>query len=439
MKIPPKLNPILTFADYMEKQKEKQIDNRTQRIVERLEILGSISDDDKCVSRFFGTQAHIESRKVLIEWMKEAGMTVSCDNMGNIRGILASQNLDAKHFVVASHYDSVFDAGKYDGPLGILLGIEMAQKITDEQQSLPFHLDIVAFADEEGGRFNTAYLGSCVLAGNFDHSWLTRKDDNGTTLEEVINNAGGNIDSISQDSIPKEEWLGYFEIHIEQGPVLEKEDLPVCLVSGIAGQTRVDVKWTGMAGHAGTCPMDIRQDALCAAAEFTLAMEAMGKQHKDNLVATVGKLNVGPNTSNVVCGFVYNTLDIRSMDDAFLAKRVEEAEYIAMEIAKKRDIKCEWQIMQSNASVDCDSRLKEVLRRGITNSGVQRLLEIPSGAGHDGVMISRVAPISMLFVRCKGGISHNPLEYSSPIDIMASLEVCNQFLAELKTASEFNF
>lgn len=418
---------------------EKQIVNRTKQILERLEILGSISDDGKCVSRFFGTKAHIESREVLIDWMKEAGMEVSCDNMGNIRGILSSSNPTAKHFVVASHYDSVFDAGKYDGPLGILLGIAMAQKISDEQQDLPFHLDVVAFADEEGGRFNTAYLGSCVLAGNFDHSWLDRKDDQGITLEEVIKNAGGNIEAISKDMIPKEDWLGYFEIHIEQGPVLEKEDLPVCLVSGIAGQTRVDVKWTGMAGHAGTCPMDIRQDALCAAAEFTLAVEALGKKHKDNLVATVGKLNVGPNTSNVVSGFVYNTLDIRSMDDAFLSQRVEEAEKIAKSIGEKRDVQCDWQIMQSNASVDCDSRLKDVLRRGITNSGVDRLLEIPSGAGHDGVMISRVAPISMLFVRCKGGISHNPLEYSSPEDIKSSLEVCDQFLSELKTASEFGF
>ena len=418
---------------------EKQINKRTQRIVDRLETLGSISDDGKCVSRFFGTKAHIESRKVLIEWMKDAGMTVSCDNMGNIRGILASTNPEAKHFVVASHYDSVFDAGKYDGPLGILLGIEMAKKVSDSNQSLPFHLDVVAFADEEGGRFNTAYLGSCVLAGNFDHSWLSRKDDQGSTLEEVINNAGGNIDNISQDMIPKDDWLGYFEIHIEQGPVLEKEDLPVCLVSGIAGQTRVDVKWTGMAGHAGTCPMDIRQDALCAAAEFTLAMEALGKKHKENLVATVGKLNVGPNTSNVVSGFVYNTLDIRSMDDAFLSQRVEEAESIAKSIGEKRAVQCDWQVMQSNASVNCDSRLRAVLGRGINNSGVERLLEIPSGAGHDGVMISRVAPISMLFVRCKGGISHNPLEYSSPQDIMASLEVCDQFLTELKTASEFNF
>jgi len=417
---------------------KNQLDTRTNRIVERLEILGTISDDDQCLSRFFGSPAHLKSRGVLIKWMQEAGMKVNCDNMGNIRGILHSPNRNAKHLVVGSHYDSVFDAGKFDGPLGILLGIEMAHKITNDDSTLPFHLDIVAFADEEGGRFNTAYLGSCVLAGNFDHSWLTRLDDQGISLQDVIEKTGGNVAAISTDQIPSEDWLGYFEIHIEQGPVLCQEDLPVCLVSGIAGQTRVDIKWTGMAGHAGTSPMNMRKDALCAAAEFTLATETLGLTHKEKLVATVGKLNAAPNSSNVIPGFVHCTLDIRSLDDAFLAQKVEEIAAKAQQIAKARNVKCDWQVMQSNGSVNCDTQLKEALRKGIKKAGVARLLEIPSGAGHDGVMIANVAPISMLFVRCRDGISHNPLEHSDAKDIKASLAVCDHFLEELKN-SKINY
>lgn len=404
---------------------------RTQRILNRLEELGNISEKPDCLSRFYGTDSHIQSRKVLIEWMEAAGMEVHCDNIGNVRGILKSTSSDAKHLVVASHYDSVFDAGKYDGPLGILLGIEMAQQISDLDKALPFHLNVIAFADEEGGRFNTAYLGSCVLAGNFDKTWLSRKDDAGETLGAVIEAMGGNIEAVDGEAIPKEDWLGYYEVHIEQGPVLCDKDLPVCLVSGIAGQTRVDIHWKGMAGHAGTSPMDLRQDALCAAAEFTLAIEALGKEHKNQLVATVGKMIVGPNSSNVIPGAVYHTLDIRSMQDDFLMEMVANLEQQAQTIAEKRGLVCEWKVMQSNPSVDCDPRLSAALEKGIKKSGVRELLSIPSGAGHDGVMISKVAPISMLFVRCTDGISHNPAEYSAPEDIEAALLVSDGFLEAL--------
>ena len=407
------------------------INIRTERIVERLEILGAISEDEQCLSRFFGTNSHISARKILVEWMEKAGLKVYCDNIGNVRGTLRSQSPNAKHFVIGSHYDSVFDAGKYDGPLGILLGIEVAQQLAETGEELPFHLDIAAFADEEGGRFNTAYLGSCVLAGNFDESWLERKGDDGLTLKTVVENAGGNVQDIAKDHIPKEDWLGYFEVHIEQGPVLCNEDLPVCLVSGIAAQTRVDISWQGMAGHAGTSPMNLRSDALCAAAAFTISVEAMGNAHKEQLVATVGKLNVAPNSSNVIPGSVNCTLDIRSMNDDFLAEKVAEIADKAQAIANERNIKCNWKVMQSNASVACDEQLKSVIQKGVEQAGLGRLLEIPSGAGHDGVMISKVAPISMIFVRCTDGISHNPAEYSSPEDIKASLEVCDAFLTEL--------
>lgn len=403
-----------------------------KRIVQRLDILGAISDDKTCLSRFIGTEAHRNAGKILMEWMAKAGLEVTRDDVGNIRGVMKSQLENSKHFVIGSHYDTVFDAGKYDGPLGILLGIEVAHRISKTEVKLPFHLNIVAFSDEEGGRFNTTYFGSSALAGNFDEHWLdTRTDDTGKTVRNVLENNSGDVSNISKASIPKSEWLGYLEAHIEQGPVLWDENLSLCLVSSIAAQKRLNVEWTGAAGHAGTCPMTLRQDALCAAAEFVLKVEEIGRKHTDRkLVSTVGKLNTKPNSSNVIPGLVTHSVDIRSPDDELLETVMQTLQRTADDIAHKRGLKYAWQLVQSNSSVSCDAGLKDTLGRSIV-SQVDRLIEIPSGAGHDAVMISKVAPVCMLFVRCKDGISHNPLEYASPADIGDALKVCNDFIEKL--------
>lgn len=425
------------FVGYVKKENANKA--RLDRVINRLEELAAVSDDANCISRFYGTKAHVDSRKLLVQWMEKAGMEVYSDNIGNLRGSLKSNHPEAKHFVIGSHYDSVHDAGKYDGPLGVILGLETAQEVFDKELELPFHLTVAAFADEEGGRFNTAYLGSSVLAGNFENEWLERTDDDGVSLRSIVEDCGGSIENIANDSLAPEDWLAYFEVHIEQGPVLCKEDLPFCLVTGIAAQTRIDVEWTGVANHAGTVPMQLRQDALCAAAEFTLLVEKTAQKFKDKLVATVGKLNVGPNTSNVIPGKVLHCLDIRSLDDDFLKTKVAELEKKAQEIAHIRNVKCDWKIMQSNASVNCDDRLMSVMRKAAENTGLNKCLEIPSGAGHDGVMISKVAPISMLFVRCTDGISHNPAEHVESEDIAASISACDQIILELKNSNQFNF
>lgn len=409
---------------------------QTKRIVERTEILGSISDDNHCLSRFYGTPAHKKAGEILIQWMENAGMKVTKDHIGNIRGILHSTNTNAKHFVIGSHYDTVFNAGNYDGPLGILLGLEVAQRIYEKQITLPFHLNIVAFADEEGSRFNTAYLGSAGLIGQFDNEWLNRQDDNGAKLGTVISENGGDITNLCKDCINEDEWLGYFEAHIEQGPLLCVEDSPVCLVSSIKAQTRVNLKWIGVSGHAGTYPMHLRNDAFCAAAEFALEVEKIGKTHKENLVATIGKFNVEPNTSNVIPGLVTHSLDLRSADDRFLAEITEKLKQKASLISQNRDIGFEWEIMQTNASVNCDNNLKKMLGNAIKKANINNLLETTSGAGHDAVMVSKVAPVSMLFIRCKDGVSHNPLEFTATEDIEQALNVCENFVDELIEATK---
>ncbi len=404
---------------------------RTARIIERLNALGEISDSKNCISRAYGTKAHTASGNLLIKWMQNISLQTYRDAIGNIRCILPSLNPNAKYFIIGSHYDTVFNAGKYDGPLGILLGLEVMQYISENNIQLPFHLSTIAFADEEGARYNTAYLGSSTISGHFDRCWLNRTDDHGVSLKEVLEANGGQVVNIDSDSIAREQLLGYFEPHIEQGPVLCNEDLSVCLVNGIASQTRVDVHWTGINGHAGTYPMNHRNDAFCAASEFSLAVEQIGKYNSDKLVATIGKLNIMPNTPNVIPGKVEHTLDIRSKDSSFLVEISRTLEDKAIEISKKRKIGLEWNILHSTPSVQCDEGLNQLIRNGMKKAGIHKTLEIPSGAGHDAVMISRIAPVSMLFIRCQEGISHNPLEYVTSEDIEKSLEVCDNFVHEL--------
>jgi allantoate deiminase len=401
----------------------------TQRLLDRINQLGAISNSPDCLSRYYGTPAFEKAGNLLNEWMIEAGLIVTKDCVGNIRGILHSQDSNAKHFVVGSHYDSVHNAGKYDGPLGILMGIELAIHCKEKELALPFHLNVVAFADEEGARFNTSYLGSSVLAGNFNMEWLDHKDDDGICIKELIEKEG-NVASIPNYAIPKKDWLGYFEIHIEQGPVLEDKGQSVCSVKSIAGQDRLTISWEGMAGHAGTSPMGLRKDAYCGAAEFALVVEQTALSNKDKLVATVGKLNLFPNTSNVIPEKVTHTLDIRSADQAFLKIIVNQLETLAKEIASKRELKMTWELVQANPPVACDEELTHALNEAISSIGVNPI-NLLSGAGHDGVMIAEVAPITMLFVRSKAGISHNPLEHSSPEDIQDAIEVSIKYLENL--------
>ncbi len=403
---------------------------QTERIVKRLEMLGSISDDSECLSRFYGTKAHKTAGKKIAKWMKKAGMQTSRDVIGNINGVLKSKNTKAKHFMIGSHYDTVFNAGKYDGPLGIILGIEIVHLCAAQNIDLPFHLHVSAFADEEGCRFNIAYLGSSLLAGNFNKNWLTKVDDFGYSLAELIEKNKGSMRTINKNVIPAKDWLGYLEPHIEQGPVLCDANASVCLVSGIAAQNRVNIGWKGISGHAGTYPMELRNDALCAASEFVLTVEALGNKHKENLVATVGKIKSKPNISNVIPGLVTHSLDIRSSDNAILQQMTKLLYDKASEISEKRNVAFEWELMQSNPSVVCDKDLKETLSKSIEKHA-KKLIEIPSGAGHDAVMISKVAPVSMMFIRCKEGISHHPSEYVSSEDIQESIKVLYDFVHEL--------
>ncbi|TGD80890.1 Zn-dependent hydrolase [Hymenobacter wooponensis] len=396
----------------------------------RIEELAAISENSDGVTRTFGTPAFLTGSSLVRSWMENSSLETRIDNIGNVRGRLVSRNPAAKTFVLASHIDTVVNAGKYDGPLGVLLGLDMLEQLMAQQAELPFHVELIAFSDEEGVRFHTTYLGSKVVAGAFDAGLLAKQDANGLTLADAISIMGGHLGHLAADAIPAADWLGYFEVHIEQGPVLWERHIPVALVTAIAGQQRVELTWRGMAGHAGTVPMGMRHDALAGAAEFVLVVEEFGRKHQQELVATVGKLDVRHAASNVIPGEVVCSLDLRSADAARLQVAYEELRALTEAIAARRGLELHWNQIQYTPPVACDAGMNTLLAQAITDSG-HEVVALVSGAGHDAVPISAVAPATMLFVRCFEGISHNPLERVELADLAATLPVTDRFLSLL--------
>ncbi len=400
--------------------------------MQRIQALAAISEDSQGITRTFGTPAFLAGSALVQSWLEAAGLATRVDSIGNVRGRLASPRPGAKIFVIASHIDTVVNAGKFDGPLGVLLGLDLLEQLVQQQTELPFHIELIAFSDEEGCRFHTTYLGSKVVAGSFDTSLLQKPDASGITLAEALAAMGADAQQLTHDAIPANEWLGYFEAHIEQGPVLYERHIPVALVTAIAGQQRVELVFTGMAGHAGTVPMVMRQDALCCAAEVVLAVEQFGRKFQQDLVATVGKLDIRYAASNVIPGQVVCTLDLRSADEKRLTWAHQQLHEQVQAIAHLRNITLAWNLIQQTAPVACDGNLNHLLARAIANSGYP-VVPLVSGAGHDAVPISAVAPATMLFVRCFKGISHNPLEDVELADLAAALHVAERFLSELIT------
>ncbi len=412
----------------------KNYKKRAENVESRIQELGKFSDEQDCLSRVFGTKAFMDCRDKIEAWMKEAGLDTYVDNVGNVRGRLLTANQDAKTFVIASHYDTVIDAGKYDGMLGILAGLDVVEHLITEKISLPFNIELIAFCEEEGVRFHTSYLGSKVVTGNFNEDMLLQKDDKGISLGEVLQDLQYDASKILQDAIPAEKWLGYYEIHIEQGPVLYKNDIAAGIVTAIAGQRRIAIDFIGASGHAGTVPMKQRNDALCAASEFILSVERYASAKKSNVVATVGKIEVAHGASNVIPGKVTCSLDIRSGSKKKLAKAYQDINELCEEICNFRKVYFEWNLVQETNPVECDEKLIKLLKKSIKQKQME-VVEMESGAGHDAVAISTVAPVSMLFVKCFKGISHNPLENVDTKDIAIALDISDNFIGQLIHAS----
>jgi len=398
-------------------------------VMQRCDQLAQCSEQPDGLMRRFCSPAMQQAQALLTAWMQAAGMLVRRDAIGNLMGRYEAATPNAKTLLLGSHLDSVSNAGKYDGPLGILVALACVEHLHQQGRRLPFAIELLAFADEEGVRYHSTYLGSQVVAGCFDPQQLHLTDADGISMADAIRAFGGDPERLHEARRASDDLLGYVEVHIEQGPVLENLGLPVGIVTAIAGQTRTQIQFAGTAGHAGTVPMALRQDALCAAAEFVLAAEALARE-LDGLVATVGRLEVQPNVPNVIPGSVRLSLDLRHQDDQRREQAQQQLHQTAQQIAQKRRVALQWQIVQSNPAVPCTPTLTTRLAQAVEHVGLP-VHHLPSGAGHDGVVMSKIAPIAMLFVRCKGGISHNPAESVDADDVRVAIDVLEQLLLSL--------
>jgi len=401
--------------------------------LERADALAACTEDPARLTRRFATPALAQAGDLVLGWMRDAGMTAGRDAIGNVAGRWEPPGLPAgaPTLMFGSHLDTVRDAGRYDGMLGVLVALAVVESVR-ERSGPPFALEVLGFADEEGVRYGIAYLGSSVVAGTFDRSALDRRDADGIAMADALAAFGGDPAALETARRDPADLLGYVEVHIEQGPVLEAEDLPVGVVTGIAGQTRAELVFTGAAAHAGTVPMALRRDALAGAAEWIGAVEARGRA-VDGLVATVGEATVAPGASNVIPGRVALSLDVRHPDDALRDASVADLRARAEEVAGARGLHAAWTEVQATGAVTCSPGLARALETAVEDTGV-RVVRLPSGAGHDAAVMARICEIAMLFVRCAGGVSHNPAEAVTAADVAVAIDVVRGLVDTLARA-----
>ena len=396
----------------------------TDRVLARCDELARFSESPDRLTRTFLRPPMRQAHEALTKWMQEAGLEVRLDPIGNLIGRKKAEQADVPAFIVGSHIDTVPDAGKYDGILGVLLGVAAAEALASEEFDL--HLDVIAFSEQEGTRFRKPYLGSMALAGVFDVAVLNERDADGISLRRALRENGLDHTAIPNAAYAPGTVAGYFEAHIEQGPVLEAMDLSLAVLEAIAGQSRRRLTYSGLAGHAGALPMGRRRDALVAAAEFVVLLEKMA-QGIPGMRATVGRLEVHPGAINVVPGKARLTMDVRHAVDSVRTDFLNQVLGHARAIAAKRKLAFAEELMSDQASVACDPKLVRRLER-VLSAGGHRPQRITSGAGHDAAIMARLCPMAMLFVRTPGGISHHPAESVRRQDVLAALDATIRFL-----------
>lgn len=388
----------------------------------RADELAACSEMPGVLKRTFMSEPMKLAHERVRGWMTSSGMSVRVDALGNIVGRLEGKS--KKIFLTGSHLDTVPDAGKYDGMLGVLIGIAAAQALG--KGTLDFHFDTIGFSDEEGVRYKMPYLGSLAVSGLFKEEFLARADDKGIIMADAIRNFGLNPADFKSAAYDFSGVLGFAEVHIEQGPVLEAENLALGAVTGLVGQSRIKLYFRGLAGHAGTTPMPGRLDAFAALSELSVFVEKYAKS-VPHLVATIGMAQVRPGGANVIPGEVYFSLDIRHGDQPTLDQATDVILHEAKSISDRRNIKMEIETQEAQAVVKCDEGLVIKMAAMLEKHG-HKPFRLASGAGHDTAIMSKVTPTAMLFIRSPGGISHNPIETVNVADVAAAIEVFVDFL-----------
>jgi allantoate deiminase len=392
------------------------------QIVARINRLAAISETSGHLTRIFLSPEHRAAAELILSWMGDAGMRAHLDAIGNVCGRYEGERPGLPCLMLGSHYDTVRDAGKWDGPLGLITAICCVADLHRRGRRLPFAIEVTGFADEEGVRFASTLLGSRAVAGTFNESVLGSKDSTGISMRDALVRFGLDPDHIGAAARIRSELLAYVELHIEQGPVLETQKLPVGVVSAIAGATRLAAKLTGMAGHAGTVPMALRRDALAGAAECLCKIEELCRTDEDGLVGTVGYIHAMPGATNVIPGQVHFTIDLRAPTDTHRKRTVTDIVRHIEAIARRRKLVLQLDVTHENRTVPCAPWLKAQMAAAVAAEGYPEF-ELPSGAGHDGMAMVDIADVGMLFVRCRGGISHHPDEHVDVADADAGARV----------------
>ncbi len=385
------------------------------------------SEDENALTRTYLTPAHRAAMDRIADWMRDAGMQVREDQAATLIGRLEGGAPGLPALMFGSHIDSVRDAGCYDGPLGVMLGLACVEALAASGKRLPFAVEVVAFGDEEGSRFQASMNASRAFAGRLGEVKLDIRDREGVTLADALAAFGrdpSRMDAAVRDS---DTVLAFVEPHIEQGPALEAAGAPLGVVTSIAGQWRLKVRFEGRAGHAGTTPMHLRADALAAAAEAVLAIERAASEGAADLVATVGQISAKPGAPNVIPGLAEMTVDVRAGTDAVRDEGLRQVEAAISEVAARRGVKARVERVQNLPAAKMNAGLQRLLKRAAETSG-HTAPELVSGAGHDAMIVAGLAPTAMLFIRCAGGVSHNPAESVTPEDCEAALSVLLTFI-----------
>lgn len=394
--------------------------------------LGRCSDEPGRLTRTFCSAAMRDAHRLVAGWMEAAGMSVRVDAAGNLIGkYLPPGGNPQRRVLIGSHLDTVADAGRYDGIFGVIMGIAVVEALRKSNQTLPWAIEVIGFSEEEGVRFRTPFIGSRALAGTLDAEMLALCDDDGVSVSRALSDFGCDPQGIDDCRATSNSIVAYIEPHIEQGPLLESLDEPLGVVTAIAGQTRLTVEWAGEGGHAGTAPMNLRNDPLPVAGRWAIAVEEAARS-TPGLVATVGRLSVDPNVPNCIPRCVTASLDVRHQEDAVRTAAVEQLLTLADELARDANLAMRVERQHEHSAVAMDARLVEGLAKSVAscNAAPQRMV---SGAGHDAGVIATIAPTAMLFLRSPGGVSHHPAEAVQESDVALGLEVLVHFIHALAT------